>query len=97
MQDGLILTLVSISVVFSALFILYLFYGLIGEIFMRSAARHDRVIQPEVPAGNAEEEERERIAAAMAVALELENSRTLTLEPGTSGWNDIEYGFRKGL
>lgn len=95
MHDGLILALISIGVVFSALLILYLFYGLMGEIFMRSAARRSGEKLPEAPAADDDEEEKARIAAAIAVALELENSRTLTLRPGTSGWKDFEYGFRK--
>lgn len=97
MHDGLILALISIGVVFTALLILYLFYGLMGEIFMRSAARRSGEKLPEAPAAADDEEEKARIAAAIAVALELENSRTLTLRPGSSGWRDYTYGFRQSV
>jgi len=39
MHDGLILALVSIGVVFAALLVLYLFYGLMGNLFMRPWGR----------------------------------------------------------
>ena len=99
MHDGLILALISIGVVFTALLILYLFYGLMGEIFMRSAARrNDKAATAQTPAPcDDDTDEAARIAAAIAVALELENSRSLTFRPGISGWRDFEYSFRKAV
>ena len=91
MHDGLILAFVSIGVVFAALLILYLFYGLMGEIFMRGSSKP----APEYPAPAADDEEGARKAAAIAVALELQNRRTLTLQPGNSSWKSPEYSFRK--
>lgn len=93
MHDGLILALISIGVVFAALFILYLFYGLMGEIFMRGASKPSPAEAVNVPA--ADDEEGARKAAAIAVALELQNRRTLTLQRGNSSWKSPEYSFRK--
>ena len=97
MHDGLILALISIGVVFTALLILYLFYGLMGEIFMRGAARrNDKAATAQTPAPcDDDTEEAARIAAAIALALELENRRALTLKPGISNWKDFESSFRK--
>jgi len=93
MHEGLILALVSICVVFAALFLLYLFYGLMGEIFMRGASKPSPSEAVSAPA--ADDEEGARRAAAIAVALELQNRRTLTLQPGNSSWKSPEYNFRK--
>ena len=93
MHEGLILALVSICVVFAALFLLYLFYGLMGEIFMRGASKPSPSEAVSAPA--ADDEEGARRAAAIAVALELQNRRTLTLQPGIFGWKSPEYSFRK--
>ncbi|MBQ7269207.1 MAG: OadG family protein [Bacteroidales bacterium] len=91
MHDGLILALVSIGVVFAALLILYLFYGLMGKLFMRQAPARPRAQAPE------DDEEAVRMAAAIAVALELENSRKITIHPSCPSWKTPEYGFRKAV
>ena len=88
MREGLILSIVCVAVVFSALFILYLFYGLIGKIFT-AASRREKVL---------DQGEEGRIAAAIATALEMElgkgASMPLTARRG-GGWHDTEYSFRK--
>ena len=89
---GWTLTLISVSVVFSALFILYGVYSLIGKINMDAERRKGGAPGPEE-------------AAAIALALHLYLSETVhDTEPGVvtirrsrGAWNDNSLNFRKTL
>jgi len=78
--DGWMLTIISVSIVFLALFILFIIYGLTGEISKKASSRDKRV--------NAE------ITAAIALALQLERLSLETAEDDTSvATHDSEPGF----
>ena len=108
---GWTLTLISVSVVFAALIVLYFVYSFSGNLFSGKFKRKRSVIP-----GKAKEAE---VAAAIALALDMENggddyaaiatavhlylSEAIhDVEPGIvtivrkeSGWNNKELNFRK--
>ena len=105
---GWTLTLISVSVVFSALFILYGVYSLIGKINMDAERRKGGAPGPEEAAAIAmalEEELGSADEAAIALALHLYLSETVhDTEPGVvtirrsrGAWNDNSLNFRKTL
>lgn len=87
---GWILTLISVSVVFSALIILYGVYSLIGVLC--SGRVRKKSSSPD-----------EETAAAIALALELESGQTagstssgkITITHRSIAWNNKEAGFRR--
>lgn len=84
---GWTLTLISVSVVFAALVVLYLIYSLCGKAFS-GTVRH-----------NADE----GTAAAIALALELEQNNSIhdtesgviTITHHSAEWDDKTFNFRK--
>jgi Na+-transporting methylmalonyl-CoA/oxaloacetate decarboxylase gamma subunit len=105
---GWTLTLISVSVVFSALIILYGVYSLIGKINMDAERRKGGAPGPEEAAAIAmalEAELGSADEAAIALALHLYLSETVhDTEPGVvtirrvrSAWNDNSLNFRKTL
>ncbi|MBR0285564.1 MAG: OadG family protein [Bacteroidales bacterium] len=107
---GWTLTLISVTVVFSALTVLYFVYSLSGSIF---SGKFKRTPKPKKGTADAE------VAAAIALALDMEcsgdeyaaiatavhlylNDAIHDVEPGIvtivrkeSGWNNKELNFRK--
>ena len=107
---GLTLTLISVSVVFAALIVLYFVYSLSGNIFSGKFKRAPRKVK-----GTPDAE----VAAAIALALDMEqdgdtyaaiatavhlymNDTVHDVEPGIvtitrkdSGWNNKALNFRK--
>ena len=71
---GWTLTIISVSVVFAALIVLYFIYNLSGNIFsgkFKGAAKRAKNVIPSRSKAAAEESE---VAAAIALALDMENS-----------------------
>lgn len=108
---GWTLTLTSVTVVFSALFILFALYSLIGRFSTRGfkpwrTRKDSKDMNPEVAAAIAmalEAETSGEIEAAIALALHLHmngeahdhESFVLTIRPHLSGWNDKSLSTRK--
>ncbi len=83
-STGLILTVVSILVVFSALFLLYLLFSLSSKVFSTNKKKI--------------ENDDNEIALAIALALEQHLNKeefVLTFENKTSNWSDKRLNFRK--
>ena len=94
---GWTLTIISVSVVFSALIVLYFIYNFSGNIFSGKYKRKPKA--PKKAAGAPEAE----VAAAIATALHLYLSDAVhDVEPGfitirhtPSSWDDRQSNFRK--
>lgn len=93
---GWMLSLISITVVFSALLILYVVYTLIGKLSTRSMANKS------LPAEDKDIDSSAAEAAAIAMALNLylaeyahdRESGIITIEPHESNWNSKDYRKR---
>lgn len=108
---GWTLTVTSVTVVFSALLILFMIYSLLGKFFtggfkIKRKKKASGTIEPEVAAAIAmalEAENSSEAEAAIAMALHLylseeahdQESFIITIRPHVSGWNDKSLTTRK--
>lgn len=108
---GWTLTLISVSVVFAALIVLYFIYNLSGKAFsgeLKKAVRKPKGGDAEIAAAIAyalSAESADDTVAAIAIALELESGACVhDIEPGiitirheVSPWDDKSANFRKRI
>lgn len=108
---GLILTMISVFVVFSALIVLYFIYSFSGGIFSGKFKRKAKVSSADAEVATAialalEMETADCTPAAIAAALHLHfASATHDIEPGiitirrssSSAWSDPQRNFRKNI
>lgn len=86
---GWTLTIISVTVVFSALIILFCIYGLLGEIFMGTFKRNKKSVAEECIPAVSEDTPDAEVAAAIALALDMyirdnlhdEEPGVITIEP----------------